>query len=981
MLDQAGFRVNRLSYNPNLGRGLCLGIVLVLTFSLFSPLLSALPEENPLKGDLEHSLGYVIITTEEILHKSKTIGDFKKYLESRGFDVYIITEKDYGYEQGQKRALNIRSWLKENFEKLNIVYVLLIGNPDPDDPTDPNDSYGDVPMFMAWPYKIKGGVPTDFFYADLTGSCDLDNDGLLGESPDDIGEGGLDLKAEVYVGRIPVYNNNIDALDEILQRIMNRKDSPKKILLSLSIMNYDMEDYFLWERTDGSYFPSYLGKELGKDWNITGLYEAEGLEPSDRLAYFTKALNTENLVDEWNRGYGIVFWFSHGNSHGIFRKIWKYDDGDGVPESSEIEYVPYLNVSIVETKLKPMQTFVFGLSCFGGMPEDPKNLQYSLLRYSALGVVGATRDAWYFYGTWVPDGDASAIEIGYRFLLLMSKGYTSGIALYKAKSEVSTRDNAFWLANIYTFNLYGDPSQGIYKDSLTVLIRVPQDFSSINEALSNAMPGALIVVDNGTYYESVEISGDKLKQVKIMSKYGPEGSKIIAKNPQFVVGIFDTEGVVVSGFKLIGYRSFLISHSNNVVIEENTIVGTDEISFVYRSKNVILRDNMIIGKEGFSQYSMMLLAESYHVKILDNTLEHVIINMSKTYGNVICNNTLLDSGLILSSTANNVIERNVVDGLPLKYVENATNIIISGTYGEIIVVNSENIFLKNLRVNGAVGLSISEASSISIISANISEAYIGVFFQNSRGIKVLDSYMKNSYTALYASNVLGAEILKNVFENNTRALYLLDSKNLWIYLNNFIENKDNAILVNTSCTFESPKEIVYYVGSSKITSYVGNFWSGFSAEDNNADAILDVQYAVTENCFDKHPLKYRFEFYLNKPPVANFDYYPKNISIFDKIIINATPSYDPDGEIVKYEWYIDGKHVSNNIIVTNRFILPGEHTIELVVYDNYGAISKCYITVSVCVSAYDAVVLVGVFAASVISLLKIFVHSIKKRKS
>jgi len=972
--------VNYLASDPDLKGRLCLGIFLVLMLSLVNPPLFALSDVNSLDENSEQSLGYVIITTEEILHKSKAIGDFKEYLESRGFNVYIITEKDYGYDQGQKRALNIRNWLRENYRKLNIIYALLIGNPDPDDPTDPDDSYGDIPMFMAWPYKIKGGVPTDFFYADLTGTCDLDNDGLLGENPDDIGEGGFDLKAEVYVGRIPIYNDDIGALDKILERIMNREDSPKRMLLLLSIMNYDMEDYLLWERTDGSYFPTYLGKELGEEWNITGLYEAEGLEPSDELAYFTRALNTENLVDEWNRGYGIVFWFSHGNSQSIFRKVWRYDDRDGVPESSEIEYASYLNVSVVESKLKPTQTFVFGLSCLSGMPESPKNLQYYLLKYSALGVVGATRDAWYSYGTWVPDNDANAIEIGYRFLLLMSKGFTSGIALYRAKSEVNIKDNAFWLANIYTFNLYGDPSQGVYEDSLTVLIRVPQDFSSINEALSNAMPGALILVDNGTYYESVEISGENLKHVKVVSKYGPEGSEIIAKNSQFVVGIFDTKGIVFKGFKLIGYQPFLILRSSNVVIEGNMIVGIGIASFVYYSENVTLKENTIVGKEDFSPYSMMFLVESHCVRILNNILERVIINVSETYNNVIYNNTFLDSGLIFSSTANNTIDENIVDGLPLKYVENAANITISGVYGEIIVVNSENIYVENVSLNGAIGLSISGVSSISITSARISGAYMGIVLQNSRGIRVLDSHIKNSCIAFYASNIAAGEILRNIFENSTRALYVLDSEDLWVYLNDFIENEENVVLVNASCTFESPREIVYYMGSSKVKSFVGNFWSGFNAEDKNVDAILDAHYAVTKEYSDKYPLKYRFEFYLNKPPVAIFDYYPKNASIFDKITINATPSYDPDGKIVKYEWYIDGRSVSNNIIVTRRFILPGEHAIELVVYDDYGAVSKHSVTIFVRISAYDAAILVIIFVASIICFLKIFgMHLVKKR--
>jgi hypothetical protein len=70
---------------------------------------------------------------------------------------------------------------------LNIAYVLLIGNPDPDDPIDPEDTIGDIPMKMLYPrvsnvyYWSYYESPSDYFYADLTGNWDLDGDGLFGE--------------------------------------------------------------------------------------------------------------------------------------------------------------------------------------------------------------------------------------------------------------------------------------------------------------------------------------------------------------------------------------------------------------------------------------------------------------------------------------------------------------------------------------------------------------------------------------------------------------------------------------------------------------------------------------------------------------------------------------------------------------------------------------------------------------------------------
>jgi hypothetical protein len=122
---------------------------------------------------------YVIITTNAIRDASSALGDFVANKIALGHSVRIVTENDYGVLTGQApngRAEKIRQWLMENYIGLCIRYVLLIGNPDPDD--------GDVPMKMTWPNRdffSDHESPTDYFYADLTGNWDLDGDGYFGE--------------------------------------------------------------------------------------------------------------------------------------------------------------------------------------------------------------------------------------------------------------------------------------------------------------------------------------------------------------------------------------------------------------------------------------------------------------------------------------------------------------------------------------------------------------------------------------------------------------------------------------------------------------------------------------------------------------------------------------------------------------------------------------------------------------------------------
>lgn len=139
---------------------------------------------------------YVIITTNDIVSNSERLDNFMHLKELEGHSVKVVTETDFGGLIGQfpnGTAEKIRQWLIDNEAALGIDYVLLIGDPDPDDPFDPVDYVGNIPMQYCWPNYLwwEGrenasyrGSPSDLFYADLTGNWDLDGDGIYGEGFD-----------------------------------------------------------------------------------------------------------------------------------------------------------------------------------------------------------------------------------------------------------------------------------------------------------------------------------------------------------------------------------------------------------------------------------------------------------------------------------------------------------------------------------------------------------------------------------------------------------------------------------------------------------------------------------------------------------------------------------------------------------------------------------------------------------------------------
>lgn len=136
---------------------------------------------KPRSGATVEDPDYAIVTTNAIRDHSTKLADFVAHKTALGHSVQVVTEDDYG-TLGSTEA--IRQWLADNYAALGIHYLLLIGDPDPDNPDDPGDSVGDVPMVMTWPRRnayIYRESATDYIYADLTGNWDLDGDGRYGE--------------------------------------------------------------------------------------------------------------------------------------------------------------------------------------------------------------------------------------------------------------------------------------------------------------------------------------------------------------------------------------------------------------------------------------------------------------------------------------------------------------------------------------------------------------------------------------------------------------------------------------------------------------------------------------------------------------------------------------------------------------------------------------------------------------------------------
>jgi hypothetical protein len=430
---------------------------------------------------------YVIITTDELRNSVNVIKNWKEEL---GFSVNITTVSwIYNQYSGRDDPEKIRNFLIDKYDTWEIKYVLIAGSID------------SVPMRYCYPDPANHNlndwiVPTDYYYADLTGDWDADGDGYYGEgknnskAPSEAGpfnstdeefefffqfwDDKVDFDAEVYVGRIPIDESN--RIQNVLQKIISYEQSndlwKKKVLLLGPLTDFYLGDMVDFYSVDEGYFMDELKNSLFEpnNYQVTTMYEKEGLQQSPLDC--DDPINNDNVLKYWQTGYGIVCFGGHGSSVASIRRVWLEDDGDNIPEIEKSEFISpiFIHSDNTTTLDHNKPSIVFSISCNNARPENDNNLGSSLMKNGAIAFIGATRilhsgaarnySATEGYGPIRWNGNYAICQDFFRYLI--NESQSCGKALYNSKFFCYNLSHRYKsLNNIYGLNLYGDPSLGI----------------------------------------------------------------------------------------------------------------------------------------------------------------------------------------------------------------------------------------------------------------------------------------------------------------------------------------------------------------------------------------------------------------------------------------------------------------------------------------------------------------------------------------
>ncbi|AKB52302.1 cell surface protein [Methanosarcina barkeri str. Wiesmoor] len=353
------------------------------------------------------------------------------------------------------------------------------------------------------------------------------------------------------------------------------------------------------------------------------------------------------------------------------------------------------------------------------------------------------------------------------------------------------------------------------------------DFTSIQAAIDNALPGDTILIFPGVYEENINVYVTNLTLISQSSSSGDTSGDTIIKAASSMDDVFyvTADGVTIRGLNIIGPVDYPNSgiHLNGVKycnIESNQLSNNYTDSTLNISSG---NSSSILGNSGSAEGSGIRLDSSSNNFLDSNTVsgDGISVLLRNSSENTLLNNSVSGSnyGIWVDSSSNNTLEGNILS---------------NNKIGAYLKVSSGNV-LNNSKVSGSTnsGINLWDSVGNTLSNSTASKNSVSIVLRNSSSNLLSNNTVSDSNYGLWLySSSNDNELDDNRALNNQIGIHVKTSSGNVLTGNTALNSTDSGISVwdsaeNTLINNEASNNYVsIYLQNSSENAFSNNAVSG-----------------------------------------------------------------------------------------------------------------------------------------------------------
>ena len=230
------------------------------------------------------------------------------------------------------------------------------------------------------------------------------------------------------------------------------------------------------------------------------------------------------------------------------------------------------------------------------------------------------------------------------------------------------------------------------------------------------------------------------------------------------------------------------------------------------------------------------VAYSIGVNVTNSKFGEDMIGLYLAYANntTVTNNEFTQCGMFVLYSFNNTVENNFVNSYPLLYIENAVGLDITGEYGQVIIVNSKDITVKDLEIkNTTAGIELFATDNSTISNCAISNNTLyGISIIESTNCEVINNNITGTRTyctGIFVANAIDCDIISNEISDLRRGIHIAYASKIDVLSNYVISCELRGVFIDQSNRTKIHENIVteniygIYIQKSRCSNIANNF--------------------------------------------------------------------------------------------------------------------------------------------------------------